>query len=99
MTNVNKSFGYWIILGTLLILLAVSVLNPWNRQKNASQKPQNQLPKEQIFKEDLSLQQGLYSGATYPSFEMRENVDFLLTPAILVQECLSEGVIFTYPEE
>ncbi len=34
-----------------------------------------------------------------PSLEMRENVDFLLTPALLVQDAISEGVIITYPEE
>lgn len=34
-----------------------------------------------------------------PSLEMKENVDFLLTPALLVQEALSEDVIVTYPSE
>jgi hypothetical protein len=34
-----------------------------------------------------------------PSLEMKENVDFLLTPAILVQEAISSGVIPTYPTE
>jgi hypothetical protein len=29
----------------------------------------------------------------------REHNDFLLTPALLVQEAVSEGVILTYPEE
>lgn len=33
------------------------------------------------------------------SFEMKENVDFLLTPAFLVQEAISENVITTYPSE
>ena len=32
-----------------------------------------------------------------PSLEMRESVDFLLTPAFLVQEALSEDVVLTYP--
>lgn len=34
-----------------------------------------------------------------PSLEMKENVDFLLTPAILVQEAMSSGVMPTYPAE
>lgn len=34
-----------------------------------------------------------------PSLEMKENVDFLLTPAILVQEAMSPGVMPTYPAE
>ncbi len=34
-----------------------------------------------------------------PSLEMKENVDFLLTPALLVQQAISEGVVITYPSE
>jgi hypothetical protein len=34
-----------------------------------------------------------------PSLEMKENTDFLLTPALLMQEALSEDVITTYPSE
>ena len=34
-----------------------------------------------------------------PSLEMKENVDFMLTPALLVQEALSDDIIITYPSE
>ncbi len=34
-----------------------------------------------------------------PSLEMKENVDFLLAPALLVQEALSQDMIITYPSE
>jgi hypothetical protein len=33
------------------------------------------------------------------SLEMKENVDFLISPALLVQEAISENVIITYPSE
>lgn len=33
------------------------------------------------------------------SLMMREQVDFLLTPALLVQEAISDDVVLTYPEE
>jgi hypothetical protein len=33
------------------------------------------------------------------SSEVREQTDFLVTPALLVQEAVSDGVILTYPEE
>jgi len=33
------------------------------------------------------------------SLAQREPSDFLLTPALLVQEAVSDGVILTYPEE
>ena len=34
-----------------------------------------------------------------PSLEMKENVDFLLTPALLVQEVMSTDIVITYPSE
>jgi hypothetical protein len=33
------------------------------------------------------------------SLAVREQVDFLLTPALLVQEAISDDVLLTYPEE
>ena len=33
-----------------------------------------------------------------PSLEMKEVTDFLLTPALLVQEAVSRGVVLTYPQ-
>jgi len=33
------------------------------------------------------------------SLTVREQVDFLLTPALLVQEAVSDDVVLTYPEE
>jgi len=33
------------------------------------------------------------------SLNVREQEDFLLTPALLVQEAVSPGVVLTYPEE
>lgn len=35
----------------------------------------------------------------YLSTEVKENTDFLLTPALLVQEALNDSVIPTYPRE
>lgn len=39
------------------------------------------------------------AGNVRPSLEMKECVDFLLTPALLIQQSLSEGVIPIYPTE
>lgn len=33
------------------------------------------------------------------SFEVRENADFILTPAILVQEAIADTIVLTYPEQ
>jgi hypothetical protein len=40
-----------------------------------------------------------FTGPSMLSLEMRENVDFLLTPALIVQGAITEGDIVTYPEE
>ena len=50
---------------------------------------------------DASMRLAARSATTgfKPSLEMKENVDFLLTPALLMQEALSEDVIITYPSE
>ena len=42
---------------------------------------------------------GTFVGPSLLSLEMRENVDFLLTPALIVQGAITEGDIVTYPEE
>ncbi|MBN1975420.1 MAG: hypothetical protein JW787_17420 [Sedimentisphaerales bacterium] len=34
-----------------------------------------------------------------PSLEKKENVDFVLTPALLMQEAMSDDIIITYPTE
>jgi hypothetical protein len=45
------------------------------------------------------IESGMLTGLSAPSLEMRENVDFLLSPAILVQECITDDVIVVYPDE
>jgi len=42
---------------------------------------------------------GTFTGPSMVSLEMRENVNFLLTPALLVQQAITGGAIVTYPEE
>ncbi len=42
---------------------------------------------------------GIAGDSFASSLEMKENVDFLLTPALLVQDVVSEGVVVTYPSE
>jgi len=45
------------------------------------------------------IDSGMLSGLSSPSLQMKENVDFFLTPALLVQESISENVIISYPGE
>ena len=52
--------------------------------------------KERIAKRIAS---GYGLGQFQASLEMKENADFVLTPALLVQEALSDDTIMTYPTE
>jgi hypothetical protein len=92
-------FSLCILLILLLCLVVSPLIHPPKHAKLQKQNTQDQISNEQIYREDPLLRQGAYSGATDPSLEMRENVDFLLTPAILIQESITDGVILTYPEE
>lgn len=55
-----------------------------------------EVQKERIA-ERLAAGYGL--GPFQPSLEMKENADFLLTPAFLVQEAISDDIVITYPTE
>ena len=51
--------------------------------------------------ESVTMDRGLDVNQTMEdwSLDEREQMDFLLTPALLVQEAVSDGIILTYPEE
>ena len=83
-------FSFW---------LALFLHLPQDEQHSITQRDEQLVPKEYIILNDPLLHQGAYSGLAEPSFEMRENVDFILTPAILVQEAILDGYILIYPEE
>ncbi len=81
----------------LLILLSQvfgvdQILQP-DRQKKFS------IPEAQIKRTAKRLASDHSLGNFKPSIMMKENVDFLLTPALLVQEVLSDDVVITYPTE
>ena len=55
-----------------------------------------------ISQQPPAVRQQILRAATQgfePSLEMKENVDFLLTPALLVQQAISEDIVITYPSE
>jgi hypothetical protein len=53
---------------------------------------------EQEARENVAVRH-VWDPAADRSVLTREQVDFLLTPALLVQEAVSEDVVLTYPEE
>ena len=86
------------LVALLMLVLFTQVLgdNQSPRPTRSRRGPVTESQKQHIA-EGLASGYGL--GTFKPSLEMKENADFLLTPAILVQESLSDGIITTYPTE
>lgn len=83
----------------VIILLTLSRgLGVEGRRRPAVQKasPISKAQRDKIAK-DLAISYGI--GYFKSSLQMKENVDFLLTPAMIVQEAISEDIVVTYPTE
>lgn len=62
----------------------------------------NMMRQGRMNEKERILEQYSKSGqfeSSYKSTEVKENMDFVLTPALLVQEVLAEDVVPTYPRE
>ena len=87
-----------ILLGVVSLLLFGSTRNQASVSVDASDESEarsvQQLPPE-VTRQIM----GQTSADFAVSQEMKENADFLLTPAILLQDAMSEGIVITYPSE
>jgi hypothetical protein len=94
----NRLVWVVVLLGaTMPICLFVRSLN----SASASAKDHH-IPADLRARAEAAALQAATRAATTnftPSLEMKENVDFLLTPALLVQEAMSDDLIITYPSE
>lgn len=82
----------------ILLVLLSQVLG--SNQTPAPLRPRNvQVPETQKQRIAKKIASGYGLGQFQPSLEMKENVDFLLTPALLVQEALCDDIVITYPTE
>lgn len=96
---IKKSQGYvWLLIAILLLILLTQVLgdNRIQRPQRPRSVPVSEAQKQGIAR-GLAASYGI--GPFKPSLEMKEYADFLLTPALLVQEALSDDVVITYPTE
>lgn len=81
----------------LLMLLAQVLASDQTLRPARSRK----VPVPEAHKQRIAgrLAAGYGFGPFQPSLEMKENVDFLLTPALLVQEAICDDIVITYPTE
>ena len=94
--NIRRHFTRVFRVIILSILLSqVLGSNPPSMQRSRN------VPVPEAHKRRIAGQiaSGYGLGPFQPSLEMKENADFLLTPALLVQEALSDDMIMTYPTE
>jgi|GEM_PF-1198536 hypothetical protein len=92
--------GLFIIVNLIVASLTLPVpsrVEPHPRSTNSAIDPSS-IP---VTPQGLAgeIDSGSLTGPSLISLEMRENVDFLFTPALIVQGCITEGSIVTYPEE
>jgi len=86
----------FVLIVLLMLLSQVFGSNKSVRQTKSKKVYLPEAQKEQMARRialDFSV------GKFKPSLEMKENVDFLLTPALLMQEALSDDIVITYPME
>jgi len=95
----------WIVRAALLamvicVLLCLgmgAVKTPEREIPPAMRRPMNARTAEERVTMRLPVQARVSMADV--SLNVREVDDFLLTPALLVQEAVSDGVVLTYPEE
>ena len=87
-----------VLLAAVLLILLSQVLA--SDQPPVPLKPSNvRVPEAQKEHIARRIASGYGLGPFQPSLEMKEDADFLLTPALLIQEALSDDIVITYPME
>ena len=85
------------VLGVFLLMYLFSGSNFVAAEANNEKK--SGAPKQKPDNAATKTADNIISKTVVSSLEMKENVDFLLSPALLIQEVLSDDIITTYPSE
>ncbi len=90
---------------SLIGLVFLTLIGPWLLVGRARSEDNSEANATVVDDEsqDAVLAQKVAAGYVIGNFDaslrMREKVDFLLSPALLVQEAIRDDVILTYPQE
>jgi len=100
-TNSKHRRKYLLWLAALLAALMSIYLSVGSNRAATPEKDHNVVtdPRQRLRAAALRAATSAATTGFSPSLEMKENVDFLLTPALLVQEAISDDIIITYPSE
>ena len=87
-----------VLVAIVLLMLLTQVLGD-NQRPRPTRSRKVEIPEAQKERVAKRIASGYGMGPFKPSLEMKENADFLLTPALLVQEALCDYIVMTYPTE
>jgi len=93
---IKKLIPVTVAIVLLIFLSQVLGGNQKKRPPKSSMVPVPEKHKQRIARQ---LASGFGLGPFQPSLEIKEDTDFFLTPALLVQEAICDDVIITYPTE
>jgi hypothetical protein len=104
-TDAGSKQKYLLRIVALLCLICLclscsTIVSPPVTDPNTVGEPNDVTDAEQRAR-DIAMRSATRAatGGFRPSLEMKENADFLLSPALLMQEALSDEIITTYPSE
>jgi hypothetical protein len=86
----------WGFTGLLLCLLACLGMGAGRTPQQTAQWLAGLSPEDRVVAHELMAID--YHGVDR-SFESREEMDFLVTPTLLVQDAISDDIVLTYPQE
>lgn len=94
-----------IYAGCIIILAGILIAACFSFSSGNANMPASKDPNEMIkmyMQKMTELNRQITTAATQtitPSLEKKEAVDFVLTPALLMQEAMSDNIVITYPTE
>ncbi len=98
-TRTGVRTGYARVLVMILLLVLLTQVMGDDRSPRPPGTRRDPVPEAEKQRIAGRLASGYGLGSFRPSLEMKENADFFLTPALLVQEAISDDIIITYPTE
>jgi hypothetical protein len=97
--NKHLQIGFIVFCAVVTVILFISLAS--GSGASNIQEP-NKAASQTAAPKNVSMERQIMNSATQafqPSLETKENVDFILTPALLMQEVMSQDIVITYPTE
>ncbi len=97
--NIKTRIGYLIVLTGIVLAIFFSLASGNHGLSNVNDP---NVYTSLVAQKKTAVERQILTSVTQvfqPSLETKENMDFLLTPALLMQEAMSQDTVITYPTE